>query len=197
MGVKCFFMDQTIKATRSLRRYSPDSTCPLGYYHDAQVVLDVVEDKTDLYSRTEDAGSEFSGWPTTCKCGYSFTESDECQLFVQSLFRRADNGEMITLRDAPPGAMWYAKWMPENMYWDNKKDMDHLMVRLPDGTDWCVDSRANNCTLPDDRLHRCWVRSGIPPNVTVGKDGVTCSAGAGSIQSPKWHGYLRKGELVV
>lgn len=48
----------------------------------------------------------------------------------------------------------------------------------------------------DARPHKCWVREGVPPRLTVGKNGVTCGAGAGSILTPKWHGFLRDGKLV-
>jgi len=56
-----------------------------------------------------------------------------------------------------------------------------------------IDSRASNCTLPDDNVHKCWVRHGEAPNFTVDKNGATCAAGAGSIQTSNWHGFLRNG----
>jgi hypothetical protein len=40
------------------------------------------------------------------------------------------------------------------------------------------------------------VRHGEAPNITVDKNGVTCGAGAGSIQCGSYHGFLRNGELV-
>lgn len=74
-------------------------------------------------------------------------------------------------------------------------DGRHLVVVLPDRVTWDVDGRANNCALPDDRLHRCWVRAGdpeaSPPTVHVSKDGLTCAAGGGSIASPGYHGHLQ------
>jgi hypothetical protein len=73
----------------------------------------------------------------------------------------------------------------------------HLVVVCPDGHWWNIDSRASNCTMKEDKTHRCWVRHGDPPNITVDKDGATCNAGAGSIQTPGWHGFLRNGELVA
>lgn len=79
-------------------------------------------------------------------------------------------------------------------HWDNCTGQ-HLYVVLPNGITWDVDGRANNCTMKADRLHRCWVRTGEPPNVTVGKNGFTCSAGAGSIQAGDYHGFLKNGEL--
>lgn len=89
----------------------------------------------------------------------------------------------------------------------------------PDGQPWYVDSIAGNCTVPckcgklyvahnkgeaapcekfdpaDNRAHRCWVREGVPPDVHVSKEGLTCGAGGGSIQGTNWHGFLRHGFL--
>ena len=96
------------------------------------------------------------------------------------------------------GAMWFSYWLWKGASWDNETE-PHLHVRCPngDGTrDWDIDSRASNCKLPEDRLHRCWIRHGEPPLITVDKNGFSCSAGAGSIALPKWHGFLRNGELA-
>lgn len=73
---------------------------------------------------------------------------------------------------------------------------EHLHTVLPTGEPWDVDSRANNCTLKDDGEHRCWVRHGDPRKgelVHVDKNGLTCAAGAGSIQTDGWHGFLHNG----
>lgn len=94
-----------------------------------------------------------------------------------------------------PGAMWYATWVPKGFDWDNEEE-PHLYVVCPGDTCWDIDSRASNCTMPNDRIHRCWIRHGTAPNLTVDKNGFTCQAGAGSIQTSNWHGYLRNGELV-
>lgn len=81
-------------------------------------------------------------------------------------------------------------------YWDNC-DGRHLHAVLPTGRTWDVDSRANNCGSPDDRLHRCWVRHGDPPAVHVDKDGLTCSAGGGSIAVEGYHGFLHHGAFTA
>jgi hypothetical protein len=51
--------------------------------------------------------------------------------------------------------------------------------------------------MKDDNIHRCWVRHGRPEDGTlhVDKAGNTCRAGAGSIDTGKWHGFLHNGEL--
>jgi hypothetical protein len=70
-----------------------------------------------------------------------------------------------------------------------------LWVMTPGGS-WCVDSRASNCTQPYDYAHRCWIRHGEPPSITVDKNGLTCQAGAGSIAVGSYHGFLRNGQLT-
>jgi len=124
----------------------------------------------------------------------------EQRLDARQLYRRADGepGEW-TLADAPPGAMWYCEWMRgcEGGPWMGGDPPDGwLAVRLPNGHDWMPDTRARNCTMPEDNAHRCWVREGEPPNVTVTKNGPTCGAGAGSIGSGSYHGFLRGGVLI-
>lgn len=75
----------------------------------------------------------------------------------------------------------------------------HLYVICPDGSWWDIDGRCGNCTLPDDKGHRCWVRHGDPATglVTVDKSGASCAAGAGSVNTGGYHGYLRNGEFIA
>lgn len=89
--------------------------------------------------------------------------------------------------------------------WDDCDDpRGHLMVVMPHGWFWSPFGRASNCTMPDDRRHRCWVLHEPSPGLFhVDKAGVTCGAGAGSIVVPAsekrpggWHGFLHNGELV-
>lgn len=114
-------------------------------------------------------------------------------------------GLITSLSLAPVGAMWYADWIQE-AYWPpvgegqslvawRGPDGHTLVVRVRPNFDWSPDRRASNCTRLDDDKHKCWVRHGEPPNITVDKDGDTCSAGAGSIVAPDWHGFLRNGVL--
>ncbi|HWY34292.1 MAG TPA: hypothetical protein VNX68_06565, partial [Nitrosopumilaceae archaeon] len=84
-------------------------------------------------------------------------------------WKRADNGLVLpNTSNFGLGAMWYATWYPKNMTWDNETE-PHLIVAAPSNTDWDIDSRCSNCGSPNDRLHRCWVRHGVPPNITVNK----------------------------
>jgi hypothetical protein len=62
-----------------------------------------------------------------------------------------------------------------------------------------IDGICSNCTDREDALkggHKCWVRHGDAPLITVDKNGKTCGAGGGSILSGSYHGFLRNGELV-
>lgn len=96
-----------------------------------------------------------------------------------------------------PGCMyWMDDYRDRCLHWDNCEGR-HLHAVLPNGHPWDIDSRARNCNRPDDRQHRCWVRTGEPPNITVGKGGNTCSAGAGSIVSRDYHGFLINGVFTA
>lgn len=77
-------------------------------------------------------------------------------------------------------------------HWDDCHGV-HVHAVLPNGHEWDVDSRASNCTMREDRAHRCWIRTGSlrDGSLSVGKSGgTTCSAGGGSIAVPGWHGFL-------
>lgn len=196
MGIKCFFLEplEPARTRRWLRRYSSVTPCEQCGYHNAKVLLGDFDGEAD--ELRERPPAEDPRWPASCPCGYVFQDGDSRQLFTHHLFRRADTGELTTLHEAVPGAMWFAPWLSDCAEWKGP-DGQTLIVRCPpDGHDWIVDGRASNCTLPDYKVHKCWVRHGSPPNITVDKNGVTCSAGAGSIQTRTWHGFLRNGELV-
>lgn len=79
--------------------------------------------------------------------------------------------------------------------WDNCTGFHYVV--LPCGCLFDTGHRASNCTMPNDRTHRCWVIAGTFPNVTLSKNGHTCQAGAGSIGHPHWHGFIRGGQLVT
>ncbi len=116
---------------------------------------------------------------------------DGCKIW-HPLLKRSDTGQLLTWEQAPVGATM----LVESGY-NMTKAGDCLAVKCPGNHTWYVDSRANNCTMPKDKAHNCWIRHGDPRqcNVHVDKDGVTCKAGAGSIRAPGWHGYLTHGKL--
>lgn len=216
---RTFWLEPTDRVTVGLRRYADRHlsggqavfTCAAGY-HSALVFTG--EDDAVYEERDDHRGlavrpavpHDDPRWPTHCACGYAFAEGDHWQEWQELIYQRADTGDRYTLRNrqagdvdglpsAPPGAMWDAWWMPPS--WAGP-DGIHLMVRLPNGRDWHVDSKASNCPRPDEP-HQCWVRHGDPRHdrVTVDKNGYTCSAGAGSIQAADYHGFLRDGVLTA
>jgi hypothetical protein len=198
---KCFLLVPTGRIEVYLRRYLSGSQCqgPMGY-HDAMTRIEDAPDHPQERANgdvipgwIEDKPRDDPRWPVTCTCGFAFPESAAWQTFQQMIWRREDTGEEFTLRDAPIGAMWDASWWHGHPQWVGA-DGRCLIVRTPGG-DWMIDSRCSNCTMPDDNVHKCWVRHGEPPNITVDKNGNTCSAGAGSILCGSYHGFLREGYL--
>lgn len=199
--IQCFMLEPTEKVAVSLRRYTSDQGCPTnnGYYHNAQNFIEEEpverDEKGYIGNGTKPTPAhDDPRWPTQCICGYAFQESDHWQRFTDEIYRRTDTGEETYLRNAQPGAMWYAWWFDDTF----TPQGEHVLVVKTPGGEWVVDSQASNCTMKDDRKqekHHCWVWSGTPPDITVGKDGVTCGAGAGSIQAGNYHGFLRNGYL--
>jgi hypothetical protein len=199
-GVDCFFLTPIARVQVRLRRYASGTGCKgKGTYCNAEKVIDeeplpVEESKTsgDLHPHDDDR------WPEKCEhCGREFKDSDHWQINYDRMFERSDGKPPATIQNAPAGAMWYADWMPD---FYRGPDGHCLVVRCPNMMDWVIDGRATNCTKPKDRTHKCWVRIGEPPNVTISKKGNTCSAGAGSIGigegDKHYHGFLRDGKLT-
>lgn len=137
-------------------------------------------------SRDVNIDNALDGRPFTC---------EKCRQFFVPDGMRSKWDTLST--ELEPGNLYWEPTYPEKTYWDNHKG-PHLMAILPNGDPWCIDSRASNCTMPHDRLHRCWIRTGVPGTAgfNVGKNGHTCAAGQGSILSGNYHGYLRNGEFV-
>ena len=218
MSVRCFWLEPVGKARLTLRRYGGDG-CPSnkGGYHNAEIALfDVERIKVPAVSGSREwayqdgaprtfeevearrvAGEPIPAWPTHCACGFAF-ETSGGQVFSDGLYRRTDTGEIRGLRewDHVPGAMWNAEWLADHPFYRGP-DGRSIHVVCPDGRSWCIDGPASNCTKPEDSAHKCWVRHGEPPALTVDKNGLTCAAGAGSIQTPgNYHGFLQNGEFT-
>jgi len=196
VNIKCFLIVPTGNDALRLRRYSHGEGCG-GTYYNADVPFDIRPASDRVRQLPPRIDPRWEAVSRCQKCGYAFNDSDEWQLLPRTQYRREDNGDLMTLADAPPGAMWYADWMTgDRNGWSYKgPDGKCLCVRTPGG-DWMIDDRASNCTMPDDHEHRCWVRHGVPPCVTVNKNGRTCAAGAGSIICGSYHGFLTNGELT-
>lgn len=135
-------------------------------------------------------------WPTACdKCGAELSDDNSTRHSGgRTLFKRYDNGEPIEPYKVV-GAV-----IEDREYGPFGHDGRSLICTVPGPHPWHIDSRANNCTMPKDDVHRCWVRTGKPEDGTlhVGKSApgqTTCKAGAGSIQTGQWHGFLHHGAL--
>ena len=186
--------------TRALLRvFDSSSECHGGdkKYHEALIYLGDSSKNADWGFAGNQDDYAVDKWPKVCACcGIPFTD----KAYRQVHYHRRYN----TASGVPePGDCFYAPWYhdPEDkrLYcpWDNCNDpRGHLMVILPNGREWDTDSRASNCTMKDDKQHRCWVKHGDPPDLHVDKAGHTCQAGAGSIMSGDYHGFLHNGELV-
>ena len=198
MALKARFIEE-VGTRAALRVYwgkdCPDS-CGRGKsgYHNAQIPLsdtDKVGD-WDFCGSPEDYPHD--RWPTKCDhCEASPAGDAKRQVFRKRLYG-TDSGL------PEPGDLYWADWYASRkeeggcVYHDNCEGR-HLFAVTPNGKQWDIDGRASNCTRPNDRVHRCWVRTGEPPNVDVGKGGDTCAAGAGSIAVDGYHGFLRNGHF--
>ena len=201
--IKCFMLEEIGKIKRYLRHshafHANNVVCTAPYrYMNGMTFLDIIDHPVKTYIGVQNVDVPFDDprWVKKCDCGHVFTMDDVSVIHVESLYKRSDTGEITTLRDAPVGAMWDQWWMHEFKRFCGLDGLSFVVKCPPDGREWCIDSVANNCTKPTDFVHKCWVRHGVPPNLTVDKDGETCAAGAGSILLPKWHGFLRNGYLV-
>lgn len=202
--VKVFFCEPTGRDKRYLRRYTSSERCAgMGgdySYHNASTFLDEAP--------TGDGRGEWCPsdprWPAKCEnCDYRFTEADAKLLFTREIYRRVDTGALETWEYMPFGAVRHCAYLLE--YRDHWRGDDGriLEVKIPANyasgqTCWIIDSQCSNCTKKEDQTHRCWVRHGRPEDGTlhVDKKGNTCSAGAGSIQVPGFHGYLHNGHIT-
>lgn len=202
--IKCFWIEPTQRVARYLRCYISQSVCSEceGQYHNVMVRIEdddaVTETRHGHVSTRPARGTEPPDdwrWPQHCLCGVPFGAANR-QLFYDRIYFNPETGEEWPLRDVPVGAVWDAFW---NHDWPMVCGPDgmSLNVRTPGG-DWCIDGRANNCTMPEDNVHKCWIRHGSPKDGTlhVDKNGHTCAAGAGSIAMPHYHGFLHNGYLV-
>lgn len=211
--IKCFFIEPTGDCEVELYRssdYRVKMVCPNSSYgggHFTAVMFGVEKDHDE--NGEVIAGGTLSSkqvqrygldkFPTQCACGYRYTDSDEYGHRRKSIYMRRDNSSVrYTLRDAPVGAMYFATWYEKYPEWCGL-DGHALVVKVHGSQDWHVDGRASNCTKPDDSVHKCWCRHGDPSTgeVTVDKNGNTCSAGAGSLMLRDWHGFLTAGWLHV
>lgn len=186
-GVACFWIERTDRVEVRLRRFvhSSEAKCPGPYgYHNADVVIypdvpsaewlkpradGVIENLRTLEDMRADPR-----WPAKCDgCGYGFTSDDEYQINPEPLYAGAPDGRLYTTENAPPGAMWDAKWNPDA--WRGADGIS-LMVKIPSGVACDVDVGE-------------WKRTGDPrrPETLTVKPSIR--------HGDQWHGYLTDGVL--
>lgn len=209
--IKCFWLEPLPKVRLYLRVYGtgPCTTGPQSYHNAMTFLQEATREKVptndptyrdwvyqDGGPQTPDQVDPSAVWPTTCTtCGAEIVGGTR-QVFSDHVYRRVDTGEERGLRDWDhvPGAMWNAEWMTQLKSYGGE-DGRVIHVVCPDGRLWCIDGPCSNCTRKGED-HRCWCRHGEPPTLTVDKNCNTCSAGAGSIDTGTFHGFLRNGEFV-
>ena len=187
--IRCFFLEPSDQVEQSLRRFvfSSREKCPLpwGYLNAATLIgrchkAETTDVHGDVWPHADPR------WPKACGCGYVFTDADEWQYNPTSLYRRLDTDELVTLADAPVGAMWNAYWFRGMVGYQEGPDGLLLCVKTPGG-DWLVDGPASD----GDQSKPAWTRTGVAraaaPTLTVRPSIV---AGKG------YHGFLTDGWLV-
>lgn len=176
ISVDCYLLTPTALWERLLRRYSRASTendCPgpLGY-HDAETSLNC-EEFVDQPTWGQYYFRDDIRWPKKCTaCGAPFTPKDEWQVFFRRFHERQDTHELLTIIEAPYGAMW--------RLFDPELGQSVTMVKTPLG-DVNLDRRMHllhgevvgdppklTCTQPiegtrphDGASFRLWVRNGV------------------------------------
>jgi len=198
----------------------PTKACPRSFgsdypgSHGVMVLLAQTDKREDwdLGGKVEDHADP--AWPPACSScgapvppapawGYARTPPESGGLFINRQVFHKIRFNTPSLQPEPGDMFWqddhsFKRSGGEHcLYGWSNCDGRHLVALVPTGEEWHVDSRASNCDKPDEKTHRCWVRHGEPPMVTAGKQGNTCGAGAGSIQTRKWHGYLQDGVWAV
>lgn len=209
---RTFWVEENGECLVALRRYTASRggwTCAEGWHNAMGPQVDTVPTNVDkegtMHPQPEDYAHQDPRWPSQCErdCGYAFTDEDHWQVWTDRMYVNPNTGQTYPKRDLPPGATYSAPWY--RMFYHQQTPPDDgvtLCVKLPNGSDWCVDSQASNCDRKGQE-HSCWVREGDPRqcSVTVGKGGNvganTCTAGAGSILSGDYHGFLTNGVLTA
>lgn len=202
MGIRCFLLE---RVNEVVTQHEADCTDRDDCYRCRpweSVVFDVRRADTGLIVATN---VTYIGHTAEVGAMWFATTLEDHRPRGRSDYDYADETEKARLRQwAKDNPDYYgvARWglledgLPARQPSYTFDDSPTLHVITPGGL-WNIDSRASNCTMPYDYDHRCWVRHGQPPMITVDKQGVTCTAGGGSIQCGDFHGFLRDGELVT
>lgn len=175
--VRCFVLTATDHEQRWLRVYERRTGGCAGY---CEARVPIAGGLADVDERpTPEQFGDDPRWPAACAvCRRPFTNAATRQVFPETVYVDPD-GREVTLRAAPPGAMWRATWW-EDLPRYRGPDGACWVVRLPDGRDWCMDGPADD--------GRKWIRTGTAPMFTV-------RPSIGSGEPRTYHGFLTAGVL--
>lgn len=184
MTWQCYMLEPTDHVQRHLRRFtwSSRATClDSSNGHDASFRIEDIAllPQDGLYSHSDDSyPHDDSRWPSTCSCGYSFTDDDEWQCSQFRIYQRTNTQDQYTLTygqpdSAKPGAMWQATWWTETE--------EYLILRLPNGHDWAIDGPSTS--------GGGWTRTGVAPIITARPSIWSRTEPSG------YHGWLTDGVL--
>ena len=198
-AIECFLITPTDHVRRSLRRFAfqsqrecpeakPGGSNPYGCC-DARVVIDPMMLKKrdeDGIERSSDwrAFAGHPDWPRVCAyCLQPFEDDHQWQVNEDRLYENRERDVLCSLRDTPPGAMWWAPWCEcwGSIQWQARGGGPHLFVMTPGGV-WDIDQGAG-----DKPGGSGWEREGDPPKVTARP----------SIRiADRYHGWLTDGVLT-
>lgn len=193
--VRCYLLERTDKVRHSLRRFcwTEQAPCPSSRrgYHNAERVIGTLHPMNDRDRTSGDLHPHHDDrWPVHCEaCSYMFRDTDPWQRQAKPLYAHPSTGDLLTLDEAQPGAMWWADWYGDDSRSEASKGAGlsgpHLIVRLPGNWDWDIDGPSSNGAG--------WTRTGEAPNVTARPSiGVPEPRGGGW----RYHAFLTDGILV-
>ena len=183
-SIQCFFLDPTPLCQVYLKRIGhPRRRCAIRTSHRCTSAAPLI-----AVPRKDQADGDFwphddDRWPEMCDwCSTLFDHYDVWNVVHETIYRKRGTDETMTLRDAPPGAMWDAHWMKQHRM--PGPDGRYLCVRLPDYRDWFIDGPGVDERNP---TRSTWSRTGFVPYVTVNPP----------VKTGGWHGKLEDGILVT
>lgn len=233
MSWECFMVVPVAGQEAWLRRYTSAETgarCPLrpgGFsFHHAGVhigriglEMELHDDGTSFIESTDPGEyASDSRWPTTCRCGYEFTASDEWQVLGRQLWQRIPSYADTTAQDVWLEAIKQASRSPSTLVpgadarimdefdgdasvavWGPGAMFDAFWLpeawRGADGLGLTVKLPGGGVWHIDSEANGGghWSRSGVPPMITA-TPSIWSHANAGP--PSEYHGFLQAGKLT-
>jgi hypothetical protein len=206
MPTPCFMLEEIVASVKIAQACCLDSAvCRVSKYTGGpcRVEIEVPVDTKweDTWSNADDGRLLFRGQTVTCGCGKVMSKDNRASPgFIEhsARYRNPVTGkeDYHPHLAASPGAMWYARWLladdginlrhDKSTMVSEEYKRDHVgkrapvIVMLPAGSHWCVDSAATN--RPDNGG---WTVTGDAPTLTAHP----------SINATGYHGWLQNGVL--